>query len=610
MNMNIRNIAIIAHVDHGKTTLVDGLLKQAHTFRENEAEMNETCILDSNDLERERGITILAKNTAINYAENGKNYKINIIDTPGHADFGGEVERVLKMADGALLVIDAQEGPMPQTKFVLKKALSVGLKIIVFINKIDKKDARPKEVLKRTEDLFLELAENQDQLNYVVLYGIGREGKAAETLEGVKTSQNLKPLYNKIISEIPEGEKDLNKPFQMQITNFERDNYLGKLAIGRITQGKVCKNEFVSLMNEDKFIENCRVERIYTNQGLKKMEIDEAFSGDIVYIAGINNLQIGYTLTSPNFQVGLPMIKISPPTLKIKIGPNTSPLAGREGKFVTSRQIGERVEREKETNVGLKIEQNGESYEISGRGELHLSIFLETMRREGYELQVGKPEVIFKIENGEKKEPYEIAYIEVDSNFVGAVTEEMGARGAEMQDMFQDGKDTIFKYKISERNFLGLRNTLLTKTKGTAVINTEFFGYDKMGGETPKTRNGAIISTETGKSVAYGLDSAQQRGTLLIGAGEQVYEGMIIGFNSRQDDMEINPCKSKKLTNMHTENSDEAIQLTPPLRLSLEQFLNLIENDELLEITPQNLRLRKKFLTRVDRVRAERAGLI
>lgn len=609
--MNIRNIAIIAHVDHGKTTLVDGLLKQAHAFRENEAEMNETCILDSNDLERERGITILAKNTAVNYTKGGKEYKINIIDTPGHSDFSGEVERVLNMADGALLVIDAQEGPMPQTKFVLKKALQAKLKIIVFINKIDKKDARPEEVLKETEDLFLELATSHDELNYTVLFGIGRDGVAwKNSPKNEQNSKNLIPLFETIIDEIPEGESDLNKPFRMQISSFERDSYLGKLAIGRVRQGKIKQGEYVSLMDEEELIENCRVEKIYTNLGLKRIEAREATSGDIVYLAGIDALEIGMTLTSPNLQVGLPKIKISPPTLKIKVGPNTSPLAGREGKFVTSRQIGERIEKEKETNIGLKIEQTGETYEVSGRGELHLSIFLETLRREGYELQVEKPEVILKTENGIKLEPYEIAYVDVSTEFVGAVTQEMGTRKAEMIDMTGGKTETHFKYKISERNFLGLRNALLTNSKGTAIINTEFFGYDKMSEEMPKTRNGAIISTETGKSVAYGLNSAQARGSLLIGAGHQVYEGMVIGINSRGDDMEINPCKSKKLTNMHTENSDEAIQLTPPLNLSLEQYLNLIEKDEVLEITPKNLRLRKKFLTRVGRVRAERAGLI
>ncbi len=608
--MNIRNIAIIAHVDHGKTTLVDGLLKQAHAFRENEAEMQENCILDSNELERERGITILAKNTAVNYVQGGKEYKINIIDTPGHSDFSGEVERVLGMADGALLVIDAQEGPMPQTKFVLRKALEKKLKIIVFINKIDKKDARPEEVLKETEDLFLELAKTNDQLNYTVLYGVGRDGIAwRNSPVNENGSKNLIPLFETIIDEIPEGEKNLNKPFQMQICNFERDNYLGKLSIGRILQGRIRQNEYVSLMNEDQLIENAKVEKIYTNLGLKRIEVNEATSGDIVYLAGIDNLEIGETLTSPNFQVGLPKIRISPPTLKIKVGPNTSPLAGREGKFVTSRQIGQRIEREKETNIGLIIKQISETYEISGRGELHLSIFLETLRREGYELQVGKPEVIVKTENGVKLEPFETCYIDVPTEFVGMVTEEMGNRKAEMLDMLND-TEAHLKYKISEKNFLGLRNALLTKTKGTAIINTEFFGYDKIGNDAPKSRNGAIISTETGKSVAYGLDGAQQRGMLLIGAGVAVYEGMIIGINSRQDDMEINPCKSKKLTNMHTENSDEAIQLTPPLNPSLEQYLNLIQPDELLEITPHNLRLRKKYLTRVDRVRAERAGII
>ncbi len=604
--MNIRNIAIIAHVDHGKTTLVDGLLKQSHTFRENEAEMKLSCILDSNDLERERGITILAKNTAVIYRENNEDYKINIIDTPGHADFSGEVERVLNMADGAVLVIDAAEGPMPQTKFVLKKALELNLKIIVVVNKIDKKNARPLQVLRQTEDLFLELASCHEHLNYTALYAIGKEARAWKEIPQDKHTGNLKPLFEAIIKEIPEGQKDLEKPFVMQICTFDRDSYLGKLAIGRVLAGKVKINDWVSLMDEEKLIKNFRVEKIYTSLGLKRVESEKATSGDIVQLAGIDELEIGMTVTSPQLQVGLPKIHISPPTLKIKIGPNTSPLAGREGKFTTSRQIKERIEKEKETNIGLKIEYVGDSFEIAGRGELHLAIFLETLRREGYELQIGKPEVIIK----DGSEPFEITHIDVPAEFIGAVTEEMGTRHGELIDMNQENQQVKFKYKNSQRNSLGIRNSLLTKTRGTAIINAEFSGYAPLSPEMERMRNGAIISTETGKSVAYGLDSAQQRGVLFIGAGVDVYEGMVIGLNSRHQDMEINPCKSKKLTNMHTENSDKAIQLVPPFNPSLEQFLDLIGGDEFLEITPKNLRLRKKYLTRVDRVRAERAGKI
>ena len=595
---DIRNIAIIAHVDHGKTTLVDGMLKQTHTFRDNEAEMNQTTILDSTDLERERGITILAKNTAVFY----KNVKINIIDTPGHADFGGEVERVLNMADAALLVVDAAEGPLPQTKFVLKKALETGLKIILVINKIDKKDARPTEVLQETEELFLKLATHESHLNFPVIYAIGREGRAGLTPETL--AADLTPLFELILKEVPNAVKDTDLPVQMSISTLDYDNHVGKIGIGRIKRGTLKFGQTVAQVTPQARLGTFRIEKLFTSIGIKREEAKEALAGDIVGIAGVADIEIGQTITDPSTPDALPQIQVEEPTLKITVGANTSPFAGKEGKFVTSRQVGERLLKEKETNLGLRIaDVGGGSFEVVGRGELHLAVLLETMRREGYELQVSKPEVIIK----DKKEPYEEVTVDVPDEFVGVVNTEMGQRRAVMSDMHADGRgNTRMVYEISQRNLMGVRNILLTATKGTVVFNTISLGFKPLGTTLDKVRNGVLVAFDKGRAMAYSLENAQVRGTLFIEPSEPIYEGMIIGLNSRENDMEINVCKDKHLTNTRAANKDMRISLTPAIKMSLEQALDFIEDDELIEITPQSIRLRKKFLTKLDRIRSAR----
>ncbi len=614
----IRNVAIIAHVDHGKTTLVDGMLKQTHTFRENEEEFNKTTLLDSNALEREKGITILAKNTSIFYKSirTHQNIKINIIDTPGHADFGGEVERVLNMADGAVLVVDSAEGPLPQTAFVLKLALFYNLKIILIINKIDKKLARPKEVLKETDELFLRLAKDPKHLDFHTIYAVGRDGKAFYELPenyGEQTPGDLTPLFESIVKLVPAPQKDDSRPFQMLISTLDDDPYLGKLAIGKINAGTVVKNQNLALVEPETGLHpghrTFRVEKLFASVGLKRQEIDQAFAGDIVAIAGKMNLSINQTLCDPSHIAPLAAIEISAPTLKITIGPNTSPFAGREGKFQTSRQIYERLLKEKETNLGLIInqDQNSSRFEVSGRGELHLAVLIENMRREGYEMEISKPQVITKVVDGQTLEPYLEVYIEIPDVFIGAVTKELGKRKGVLSDMIGLGTGfTKFVYKISEKNFLGARNSLLTASRGTINLSTLFLDYEKESPGLDRLRNGAIIASNTGKALAYGLQTVCERGTLFIPAGIEVYEGMVVGLNAKDSDLEVNVCRGKKLTNMHTENSDEAIVLTPPVVLSLEQALDFIAEDELLEVTPKSLRLRKKFLTQVDRVRAER----
>lgn len=614
---SIRNIAIIAHVDHGKTTLVDGMLKQTHTFRENQEEFSQTTILDSNDLEREKGITILAKNTSVFYKsiKTNQNIKINIIDTPGHADFGGEVERVLNMADGALLIVDAAEGPLPQTSFVLKLALRYRLKIILVINKIDKKLARPKEVLNETEELFLRLADDPEHLDFNVVYAVGRNGHAFSHLPKNYDSNSkgdLSALFEEIVNIIPEPKNDPNGSFQMLISTLDYDPYLGKLAIGRINAGTIRKNQSTTIIdpNSGKTI-SFRPEKIFASTGLDREEIESGKAGDIIALAGKADLAINQTVCDPQNPQPLPIITITPPTLKITIGPNTSPFAGREGKFVTSRQIYERLLKEKETNLGLIIEQDSASskFVVSGRGELHLSVLIENMRRQGYEMEVSKPQVIEKNNNGTVLEPFLEVTAEVPSEYIGVITEEFGNRKAVLKDMISNQNGlTRFLYQISERNFLGARSILLTSTRGTVNISTLFSGYQPLGETLPKLRNGAIIAFDTGKALAYGLQTVCERGTLFIPAGTEVYEGMVVGLNSREEDMEINVTKGKKLTNMHTENSDEAIILTPPTVLSLEQSLDFIADDELLEVTPKNLRIRKKYLTHVDRVRAQRTN--
>ncbi|MCL4387011.1 MAG: translational GTPase TypA [Patescibacteria group bacterium] len=602
--MEIRNIAIIAHVDHGKTTLVDSMLKQTHTFRENQKEMEETLILDSNDLEREKGITILAKNTAITY----KDVKINIIDTPGHADFGGEVERVLNMASGAILLVDAAEGPLPQTKFVLKKALEQKLKIILLINKIDKKDARPKEVVHLVENLFLELANDESALHFTTLYAVGRDGKVFKDLPDQYSEDlpgNIAPLLDTILNDLPNSAKNTDKPFQMLISTLDYDNHVGKLCIGKVTQGTLTKGQGISLVDEDQVLGTYRVQKLYTSQGLQRIEVDQINAGDIVAIAGIPDLTIGQTVTDPAFPKSLPKITVEEPTIRVTIGPNTSPFLGKEGKFCSSAQIKERLLREKETNLGLKIEQDTESsnFVVSGRGELHLAVLIETMRREGFEMQVSKPQVIYKTIDGQVCEPFEEVTIDVGKEYIGTITEELSKRKGEMVSMDQEPHDmTRFVYKISSQNLLGIRNVLLTKTRGTALINTYFLGYfPKSSGKVEQTRNGVIIVSESGTTLSYGLENAQERGTLFVGPGIPVYEGMIVGVTPRDKDIEVNVCKGKKQTNIRSSTSDIAIQLTPPVELSLEQALDFIADDEILEVTPKNIRMRKKYLSATQR---------
>ena len=599
----IRNVAVIAHVDHGKTTLVDFMLKQSHTFRDNEAEMTQTTILDSNPLERERGITILAKNTAIYYHD----YKINIIDTPGHADFSGEVERTLNMADGALLIIDAQEGPMPQTKFVLKKALELGLKIIVIINKIDKTLADINKTIEKTHDLFLELATDTDQLDFPTFYAIGREGKASKILEEVQSAQNLEPILNEIIEYIPAP--NVNEgDFQMVVTSLDYDSHKGKHVIGRIKRGNLIKGQALVLIDEHGKKTPGKAESIKLSHGLKKMEVEEAFAGDIIDLTGFSIVTIGDTIADAKSPDALPRISVEEPTIRITMSANSSPFAGKEGKYSNSRQIHERLIKELETNISLRLEQKDDRFILSGRGELHLSILIETIRREGYEFQVGKPEVIIKTINGVQMEPIEDLMIDIPDEFLGAVTAEIGGRKGQMTNMFTDGKgNTKIEYKIPSKNTLGIRTALLTSTKGTAVINVMFDKYEPLTPAINQTRNGVLIASEGGNALTYGLNNAQQRGITFVDAGTKVYEGMIVGENSRREDIEINVTKEKKQTNMRASTSDVNMgTLTPAVKMSLEQCLDFLEEDELLEVTPLSLRLRKKYLTRIDRVKQGR----
>ena len=596
----IRNVAIIAHVDHGKTTLVDGLLKQSHTFRDNQAEMNQTLIMDSMDQEHERGITITAKQTCVYY----DGYKINIIDTPGHADFSGEVERTLNMADGVLLIVDAQEGPMPQTKFVLSKALALGLKPVVIINKIDKPAARIPEVLSEIESLFLELATDESQLFYPVYYSIAREGKAGKTTE---LDDDLHVIFESIINDIPAPSVDSDSDSaQLLVAALAGDNYLGKYCIGKIFRGKLKKGQSVKILHNDS-VKNSKIDNLFIYKGLGKEEVQEASAGDIVAITGVAEANIGDTIATGDNPEALPGIELEAPTLSIYIGPNTSPLKGREGDFTTSRQIAERLERELETNIALKIKPDGLGYKVSGRGELHLSVLIETMRREGYELEAGRPEVVYREVDGVKCEPIEDLTIEVENEYVGAVSQELGIRKAELktQDITASGS-TRFVYEISTAALIGLRNNLLTATKGTVIMSSIPSGYRPVEGRYKPERNGALIAFENGVSTAYALDSAQARGTLFIPPGVSVYQGMIVGLSNKKDDIDINICREKQLTNMRTHASDGAIQLTPYTQLSLEQCLDFLLDDELLEVTPKSLRLRKRQLDPIKRKRENR----
>ncbi len=590
----IRNIAIIAHVDHGKTTLVDGLLKQSKTFRDNQAEMSQDLIMDSGDQEKERGITITAKVTAVQHGD----YRVNIIDTPGHADFSGEVERTLNLADGCLLIVDAQEGPMPQTKFVLGKALANELKPIVIINKIDKPGSRIKEVEDELADLFLELAVHEDQLHYPVYYAIGRAGKAwIAPPQDVEADADLEVIFQAVIDKIPAPTVELEKPFQMLVTALGHDTFKGKYAIGRITRGRIKPGDQIALCKKDGTVTKAKIDNVFMSRGVSKFEVPGGIAGDIVQLTGVADAQIGETICDAENPDALPIIEVEAPTLRIYMGPNTSPFKGLEGEFNTGRQIAERLKKELETNVGLEVEEDGIGFTVAGKGELHLGVLIETMRREGYEFEVGRPQVVTKEEDGKTMEPIEEVLIEVPAEHVGAVQMELGARRATLKEQFASPKGvTKLVYEMPTRALLGMRNILLTNTKGTIVMNSLTIGYEVQGPALQQLRSGVLISFMTGTSTPYSLQNAEARGTTFIGPAEKVYAGQIIGLNTRSEDMEINICKPKQLTNMRTSSSDGVVQLTPPTIFSLEQCLDFLENDELLEVTPQNLRMRKREL--------------
>jgi GTP-binding protein len=596
---DLRNIAIIAHVDHGKTTLVDGLLRQSKVFRDNQQTVD--CIMDNNALERERGITILAKNTAVHYKE----VKINIIDTPGHADFGGEVERVINMADGCLLLIDAVDGPMPQTKVVLRKALEKNIKPIVVVNKIDRENARIPEVLNMIQDLFLELAVNEHQLDYPVIYCSGREGWAS--LDPNIKGTNLIPLFETILNDIspPVIEEG---PFQMLVSNMDYDSHKGKIAIGRIWRGKVSPHQRLVVINSDSHATAFEVGQVFTHLGLKREEVAEASAGDIIAITGMEKASIGDTLADPDYPDALPRIEVTEPTVKMTFGVNTSPFSGKEGKFSTTRQLRDRLYRELETNLSLRVADtdSADTFLVSGRGELHLSVMIETIRREGYEFEVSKPEAIIKEIDGQMMEPVEALTLDIRDEYIGQITELLSNRQSQMTNMFNDGKNNVrIEYKIPTKGLIGFRSAFLTATKGEGVMNSTFIGFQPWAGEISNTRSGAVlVASESGLAVTYGLNNAQERGLTYIEAGTQVYEGMIIGQTNRPRDVSVNVCKAKKLTNIRSSTSDFAIKLTPPIKMSLEQSIDFVNKDELVEITPTSIRLRKKILKETLRLRA------
>lgn len=594
---DIRNIAIIAHVDHGKTTLVDALLKQSHVFRSNEKV--EERVMDSNDLEKERGITILSKNTAVKYGD----VKINIVDTPGHADFGGEVERVLKMVDSVLLVVDSYEGPMPQTKFVLKKSLELGLKPIVIINKIDKPDARPTEVIDEVFDLFVELGASDEQLDFQILYASAREGFARYNVED--DNADMTPIFETIIKYVAPPEGYLDEPLQMLVTTLDTNAFVGKIAIGKIERGRVKRNQTVALVRHDGSSSNYKITSVFTYNGLKREEAEEAGMGDIVAVSGVVDANIGETIADSSCPEALPFVKIDEPTLSMNFMVNDSTFAGQEGEFVTSRHLRDRLLKELETNVSLKVKEiTPDCFEVSGRGELHLSVLIETMRREGYEFQVSKANVIFREENGVKEEPIEYLTIDVPEEFMGPVMEKLGPRKAEMVNMTSAVNGyTRLEFTVPARGLIGFRNEFMTDTKGNGIMNHVFHGYEKFKGEIPGRSRGSIVSFEAGDSIAYGLFNAQERGQLFIGAGVPVYTGMIVGVSARAEDIDINVCKGKKLTNTRSSGADEALKLTPPIEMSLEQCLEFINADELVEVTPENIRMRKRILDSAERKR-------
>jgi GTP-binding protein len=601
---NIRNVAIIAHVDHGKTTLVDAMLKQTHTVSDGD------LIMDSGDIERERGITITAKNASVTY--NG--VRINIVDTPGHADFGGEVERTLKMADGVLLLVDAKEGPMPQTKFVLKKALELGHRAIVVINKVDKPEAQVEEVVNKTFDLFVSLHASDEQLDFPIIYASGVNEVANDELQPVldaiagKGEKTITPVFEAIIKNIPAPDVSPEDPFGMLVLALRYDNYKGKIGIGKITSGSIKKAQNATLIARDGSKTNGKIASLQMYEGLIPTEVDSAEAGDIVAIGGFDKVQIGDTVADSANPIQIPPVEIEQPTIKMTFGVNTSPFAGREGTLLTSRQIRDRLFKELETNVALRVEEMGDTFLVSGRGELHLAVLIETMRREGFELQVSQPQVIYHEENGQKMEPYEELTIDVPGEHQGAVIEEVGRRGGEMKHMDTDPSGEMhLEYLIPTRGLIGLKNLLLTRTRGTVIINNLFDSYKPVHDIDLRGNNhGSLIASESGTSSAYGLSNAQERGVLFIGAAVDVYEGQIVGKNALDSDLELNVCKGKKLTNMRASGTDEGIILTPPKPVSLDFALEYIGSDELAEVTPQSIRLRKRILTATERKRDKR----
>ena len=598
---DIRNVAIIAHVDHGKTTLVDAMLRQSHVFRENEK--LEERVMDSNDLEKERGITILSKNTAIMY--NG--VKINIVDTPGHADFGGEVERVLTMVDSVLLVVDAFEGPMPQTKFVLKKALELSLKPIVVINKIDKPNARPEEVIDEVFDLFVELGADDEQLDFPIVYASAKGGFAKKEVED--ESDNMVPLFDAIIKNVKAPTGYIDQPLQLLVTTIDYNEYVGRIGIGRIARGSILRNQQVTVIQKDGAKKNIKISNLYVYNGLKREEVQEAKLGDIVAVSGIADINIGETIADSNNPEALAFVEIDEPTLSMYFMVNDSPFAGQEGDFVTSRHLRDRLFKELETNVSLRIEESelGDSFKVSGRGELHLSILIETMRREGYEFQVSKPSVIFREINGRKHEPIEYLTIDVPEDFMGVIMEKLGPRKAEMVNMTSavNGYSRL-EFNIPARGLIGFRNEFMTDTKGNGIMNHVFEGYEEYRGDIPDRTRGSLIAFETGEAITYGLFNAQERGRLFITPATPVYSGMIVGECSRAEDIDVNVCKKKHLSNTRSSGSDDALKLIPAVQMSLEQCLEFIAADELVEVTPKTIRMRKKLLDATERKRASR----
>jgi len=598
---DIRNIAIIAHVDHGKTTLVDAMLKQSGIFRANEKVVER--VLDSNELEREKGITIMSKNTAISY----KGVRINIVDTPGHADFGGEVERILKMVDGVLLLVDAYEGSMPQTRFVLRKALSMNLKPIVVINKIDRKEARPEEVIDEIFDLFIELEASDEQLDFPVVYASGRDGVAFHKIG--EDSTDLRPLFDTILKYVPSPGGDINAPFQLLISSIDYDDYVGRIAIGKIERGAISKGDKVVVCRKDGQIEPVKIGSVQIFSGLNRIEVERAQAGEIVCITGCDDITIGDTVCDAEHPEPLPFVDIDEPTISMQFLVNNSPFAGTEGTYVTSRHLRQRLFKEMETNLSLRVEETDspDNFKVSGRGELHLSILIETMRREGYEFQVSKPEVITKYIDGVLHEPMEYLVVDIPEEYMGPIMEELGARKGEVVNIHPPGQGFIrLEFKVPARGLIGFRSRFLTTTRGNGIMNHVFNGYEPFKGEIRARDRGSLIASETGEAVPYGLYNAQERGTLFIGPGDKVYEGMVVGESSRVDDLVVNVCKKKHVTNMRAAGSDEALRLVPPKILSLEACLEFIADDELIEVTPEHIRLRKKILSAVLRAKEKK----